>query len=175
MPISVRIDPPLDFVAVLCGPNLQNEVIDHFPLAFYVQFIPMRHIVIFCKVRVCFQMCPHICASESRELVCTAEHSAQSPILRLSDDPDVNNVIRFLREREIVHFQRFGIDKLVAKVSDANDILMEYINKRIKELDAQASVYRQQLSELSPLENSEKPDVEQLKDCRRPESPPHIR
>ena len=29
-------------------------------------------------------------------------------ILRLSDCPDVNNVIRFLREREIVHFQRFG-------------------------------------------------------------------
>ena len=29
-------------------------------------------------------------------------------ILRLSDDPDVNNVILFLREREIVHFQRFG-------------------------------------------------------------------
>ena len=26
----------------------------------------------------------------------------------MSDDPDVNNVIRFLREREIVHFQRFG-------------------------------------------------------------------
>lgn len=29
-------------------------------------------------------------------------------ILRLSDDPDVNDIIRFLREREIVHFQRFG-------------------------------------------------------------------
>ncbi len=29
-------------------------------------------------------------------------------ILRISDDPDVNDVIRFLREREIVHFQRFG-------------------------------------------------------------------
>ena len=29
-------------------------------------------------------------------------------ILRLSDDADVNNVIRFLREREVVHFQRFG-------------------------------------------------------------------
>ena len=28
-------------------------------------------------------------------------------ILRLSDDPDMNDVIRFLREREIVHFQRF--------------------------------------------------------------------
>ncbi len=29
-------------------------------------------------------------------------------ILRLSDDPDVTNVIRYLREREIVHYQRFG-------------------------------------------------------------------
>lgn len=29
-------------------------------------------------------------------------------ILRLSDDPDVTDAIRFLREREIVHFQRFG-------------------------------------------------------------------
>lgn len=29
-------------------------------------------------------------------------------ILRLSDDPDVNEVIKFLRQREIVHFQRFG-------------------------------------------------------------------
>ena len=29
-------------------------------------------------------------------------------ILRLSDDPDVNDVIRFLREREVVHYQRFG-------------------------------------------------------------------
>ena len=29
-------------------------------------------------------------------------------ILRLSDDSDVNDVIRFLREREIVHYQRFG-------------------------------------------------------------------
>ena len=29
-------------------------------------------------------------------------------ILRLSDDPDVTTVIRYLREREVVHFQRFG-------------------------------------------------------------------
>lgn len=29
-------------------------------------------------------------------------------ILRLCDDPDVLNVIRFLREREVVHYQRFG-------------------------------------------------------------------
>lgn len=29
-------------------------------------------------------------------------------ILRLVDDPDVKEVIRFLRAREIIHFQRFG-------------------------------------------------------------------
>ncbi len=36
-------------------------------------------------------------------------------ILRLSDDPDVNDVIKFLREREIVHFQRFGEGLQLAK------------------------------------------------------------
>ncbi len=29
-------------------------------------------------------------------------------LIRLSDDPDVTDTLRFLREREIVHFQRFG-------------------------------------------------------------------
>ena len=29
-------------------------------------------------------------------------------ILRLADDPDVKEPIKFLRAREIVHFQRFG-------------------------------------------------------------------
>lgn len=42
-------------------------------------------------------------------------------ILRLSDDPDVNNVIKFLREREIVHFQRFG---------EAVQLLREKLDKR---------------------------------------------
>ena len=39
-------------------------------------------------------------------------------ILRLSDDPDVNEVIKFLREREVVHFQRFGelLDKYQSKI-----------------------------------------------------------
>ncbi len=42
-------------------------------------------------------------------------------ILRLADDPDVRDAIKFLREREIVHYQRFGeslrkvIDKLDSK------------------------------------------------------------
>ena len=51
-------------------------------------------------------------------------------ILRLSDDPDVNDVIRFLREREIVHFQRFGesIEKLREKLNQKN---VYYMNPAI--------------------------------------------
>ena len=43
-------------------------------------------------------------------------------ILRLSDDPDVNDVIRFLRERVIVHFQRFGeaVQLLREKLDEKN-------------------------------------------------------
>ena len=43
-------------------------------------------------------------------------------ILRLSDDPDVNDVIRFLREREIVHFQRFGeaLRRATEKMNEKN-------------------------------------------------------
>ncbi len=43
-------------------------------------------------------------------------------ILRLSDDPDVNDVIQFLREREIVHFQRFGeaVELLRQKLNQKN-------------------------------------------------------
>ncbi len=40
-----------------------------------------------------------------------AEQKARSTydnILRFCDDPDVRDPIKFLREREIVHYQRFG-------------------------------------------------------------------
>ena len=53
-----------------------------------------------------------------------AEQKARSTydnILRLSDDPDVNDTIKFLREREIVHFQRFG---------EAVQILREKLNQK---------------------------------------------
>ena len=43
-------------------------------------------------------------------------------IRRLSDDPDVTDAIRFLRAREIVHFQRFGetLRKAVEEMNDRN-------------------------------------------------------
>lgn len=40
-------------------------------------------------------------------------------ILRLADDPDVIDPIRFLREREIVHYQRFG--EAMRMVQDSMD------------------------------------------------------
>lgn len=43
-------------------------------------------------------------------------------ILRMSDDPDVTDVIRFLREREIVHFQRFG-EPLQTKTNGFCDLI----------------------------------------------------
>lgn len=42
-------------------------------------------------------------------------------ILLLSDDPDVNDVIKFLRQREVVHFQRFG---------EAMEVLKEDLDKK---------------------------------------------
>lgn len=42
-------------------------------------------------------------------------------ILRLSDDPDVNEVIKFLRQREVIHFQRFG---------EALQLLRERLNEK---------------------------------------------
>lgn len=46
--------------------------------------------------------CPYEVAPEQKARV------TYDNILRLSDDPDVSDVIKFLRAREIVHFQRFG-------------------------------------------------------------------
>ena len=54
-------------------------------------------------------------------------------ILKLSDDPDVNEVIKFLRQREIVHFQRFGeaLDKMQANLQHKKI----YVNGIKKECD----------------------------------------
>ena len=48
------------------------------------------------------ECCPYAIAAEQKARV------TYDNILRLSDDPDVNDAIRFLRAREVVHFQRFG-------------------------------------------------------------------
>ena len=55
-----------------------------------------------------------------------AEQKARSTydnILRLCDDPDVADPIKFLRERELVHYQRFGeaLRILYEKLEDKKD------------------------------------------------------
>lgn len=55
------------------------------------------------------------CKSAAEQKACTTYDN----ILRLVKDPDVVDPIRFLREREIVHFQRFG--EGLRKVQDELD------------------------------------------------------
>jgi len=57
----------------------------------------------------------HLCCSYE----VAPEQKARSTyeyLIDLCEDPDVLNPLRFLREREIVHFQRFG--ECLDKVSD---------------------------------------------------------
>jgi len=42
-------------------------------------------------------------------------------LLRLIDDPDVRNPIKFLRQREVIHYQRFG---------EGIEIAAERLNKK---------------------------------------------
>ena len=60
--------------------------------------------------------CPYKSAAEQKARL------TYDNILRLSDDPDVTDAIRFLREREIVHFQRFGeaLELAKAKMNQKN-------------------------------------------------------
>ena len=46
------------------------------------------------------QTCPKIWQRKAR--------TTYDNIIRMCDDPDVLDPIRFLREREVVHYQRFG-------------------------------------------------------------------
>ena len=48
-------------------------------------------------------------------------------LIRLSDDPDVIDPLRFLREREVVHFQRFGevLDIVQRKLAEKKYYVMK--------------------------------------------------
>lgn len=56
---------------------------------------------------------------KSCSFIIAAEEKARTTydnLLRLVDDPDVRDPLKFLRAREIVHFQRFG--ESLRKVQD---------------------------------------------------------
>ena len=78
--------------------------------------------IVFCRKQllilcICRYFSGYLCNEPEQKARVTYDN-----ILRLSDDPDVNNVIKFLREREVVHFQRFGeaVELLRQKLNQKN-------------------------------------------------------
>lgn len=70
-----------------------------------------------------------------------AEQKARSTyeyLIDLSDDPDVTNVLKFLRQREIVHFQRFG--EALRTVQEKLAQRKFYMNNGINNLNANNTV-----------------------------------
>ena len=68
---------------------------------------------------------------KSCSFIIAAEQKARvtyDNILRLVDDPDVRDPIKFLRAREIVHFQRFGEGLRLAKekLAEMQELLGEF-------------------------------------------------
>ena len=58
-----------------------------------------KHFSRFYKAQFC---CEYVIVTEQKA------RTTYDNILRLVDDPDVRDPIKYLREREIVHYQRFG-------------------------------------------------------------------
>ena len=60
------------------------------------------HLYIICQTKVSCHCCLYKVVAEQKA------RTTYDNILRLVKDPEVCEPIRFLREREIVHYQRFG-------------------------------------------------------------------
>ena len=60
-------------------------------------------------------VCPYAIAAEQKA------RTTYENLLRQADDPDVKDVLRYLREREIVHYQRF---------SEALNMLRDRLNEQ---------------------------------------------
>lgn len=91
-----------------------------------------------------------------------AEHLTQFETLKApreqDEDPRIHEISVKLEQ------VTSEIEKLMDKVADADELMMEYINRRIHELDAKVNVFKQELKELSPLENQNKCDLTELRD-----------
>ena len=66
-------------------------------------------------------------------------------ILRLVDDPDVRDPIKFLREREIVHYQRFGD----TKPTHSNRLIYRTHNRK-RTVKIRQPLFRQFIIQLQP-------------------------
>ncbi len=91
------------------------------------------------------------------------EHVKQFDVLQQPQKRQENPHIHELNVR--IEQTQQEIDRLLDKVTEANETLMGYINQRIMELDERATAYRQELAELSPLDNTSTTDLKEIKNC----------
>ncbi len=87
-----------------------------------------------------------------------AEQKARSTyeyLIDLSDDPDVTNVLRFLREREIVHFQRFGEAlRTVQEKLASPKFYMNNLGRNISSGDSCGCMNNDNIQNTCPLQNN---------------------
>lgn len=63
--------------------------------------------------------------------------------MKLTDDPDVLEPLKFLREREVVHFQRFGEAlRIVQDKLDSNDFFDMRPNRKMKYNNRKENMYK---------------------------------
>ena len=84
-------------------------MVDKFPIFVYYSTKNGKNKRFYSDTIQYLECCSYAIAAEQKARV------TYDNILRLSDDPDVNDAIKFLREREVVHFQRFGEALRLAK------------------------------------------------------------
>ena len=80
----------------------------------------------------CAAACPAVNLNLSCSFVIAAEQKARATyenLIKLIDDPDVIEPLKFLRTREIVHYQRFGeiLNDVQMKMASKNKF---YFNKK---------------------------------------------
>lgn len=84
------------------------------------------------------------------------EFEVLSDMQRQTENPKINEL------QVKIESLTSEIEKLLSKVAEANGVLMDYINRRVGELDSQVKAYQQQIRELSPLD-TQRSDVPKLR------------
>lgn len=124
-----------------------------------------RYLICSCRMQThCCEGVGGIDATAFENLILSemAEHLTQFKTLKAPREQDENPRIHEISMK--LERVTSEIEKLMDKVADADELMMEYINRRIHELDAKKKAFRQELQELSSLENQNKCDLTELRD-----------
>ncbi len=105
-----------------------------------------------------------LCASEIEDIVLEAMKE------KLQQFQSLSSPQRIVENPQIVELNvkltqiNSDIESLIDKLSKADDVLMDYIRKKVSELDTKKKHIQEQLRELDPLKNGSKCDVVQISD-----------